>query len=373
MEVPVPEDPSALHVVGVTGTGRLVHTIRTPGAWTPFVDVFGASAANQPQLQGRVTEVAAARAVNILGGAAGDPATPTFPEALVVAVLVSTQPSPLLFYRYADTGQWLAMGNATGIVGANRIAAACANSFPSVFGGPTFQPTARLHLAWNGFGGQLLVTSLPVVAPAVGGQIIDIENTTGLSRGAFRVPALAGINGNATFTQARLAGLTADGRMYRSLVTSTGGAQVLDDVEAAGAGEAGDVVDVALAFANISNGIEYYGAVTGDGRILLATYNPNSNAWTTWRNLEEADFVLVGPPGVMVTYRDIAEFGTFQRMALATTTEGLHVLGVTTNGQLFHQLQAGLAVQPSTGQQFRDVEMVGVGADAGEFTCVAAA
>jgi hypothetical protein len=364
------ENPAALHVVGVTGTGRLMHTIRTPAGWTPFVDVFSASAANQPQFQGYVTEVAAARAINMLGAASG----PSFPEALVIAVLVSTQPRPLFFYRYADTSQWLAMGSAAAIVGAQRIAVACANSYPSPVSGSTVQPTARLHLAWNGSGGELLVTSLPVVAPSVGGQVINIESTTGISRGAFRVSASAGNNTiDATFTRARLVGLTAEGRMYRSTVTSAGGAEVLEDVETAGAGEAGEFVDVAVAVSKVPGGdIEYYGGVTGDGRILLATNNPVGNQWTTWRNLEEADFVLLGQ-GVVVTYRDIAEFGTFKRVALASTTEGLHVLGATTNGQLLHQLQAGLAVQPSPGQQFRDVEMVGVGADAGEFIAISAA
>ena len=75
----------------------------------------GPAAANQPQLQGFVTEVAAARAINILGGA--EPATPIFPEALMIVVLASTQIRPLFFYRYADTGQWAPMGTAMEVVG----------------------------------------------------------------------------------------------------------------------------------------------------------------------------------------------------------------------------------------------------------------
>jgi hypothetical protein len=176
-----------------------------------------------------------------------------------------------------------------------------------------------------------------------------------------------------TSTQALLAGLTADGRMYDTIVTSNGGAQVLNDVETAGAGEIGEFVDVAVANPNATGGSYFYGGVTGDGRIVAAAHNPVSNSWTTWKNLEETDLVLVGPTGVRVTYRDIGEFGTFERVALATTTEGLHILGVTTNGQLFHQLQRGLSLQPIRGQEFRDVETIGVGADVGEFTAVAAA
>ena len=365
----MPEDPAALHVVGVTATGRLMHTIRTPGAWTPFLDVFGPSGADQPQLQGYVTEVAAGRAINKLGIA--DPSTPVFPEALVVVVQTSTQPNPLLFYRY-DTGQWLSMGTAPYIVGARRVAAACGNSYPSPLSGPAFPPTARLHLAWTGPAGQILATSAPVTGPAVTGPVVDIEYSTGASRGAFRVPALAAFDSLGPSTQSRLAGVTADGRMYQSIVTSTGWADILTDVETAGPGDAGEIVDVALAIANVPGRLDYYGAVSGDGRAWLAVHDPVTQGWTSWHNLEEADFVLTGN-GVVVRGRDVAEFGTFERLALATTTEGLHVLGVTSNGQLWHQLQAGLSTQPRPGQEFRDVETVGVGADAGQFTAVAAA
>ena len=110
----MPENPAALHVVGVTGSGRLFHTMRTPTAWTPFVDVLGPGAANQPQLQGSVTEVAAARAINVLGTASP---SGMFSEALVIVVLAMTQPLPLFFYRYADTGQWLSMGTGTASTG----------------------------------------------------------------------------------------------------------------------------------------------------------------------------------------------------------------------------------------------------------------
>jgi hypothetical protein len=59
--------------------------------------------------------------------------------------------------------------------------------------------------------------------------------------------------------------------------------------------------------------------------------------------------------------------GAFERVAAATTSEGEHILGVTSNGRLFHQLR------PSSSAQFRDVEAVGVGQNVGSFTAIACA
>ena len=160
--------------------------------------------------------------------------------------------------------------------------------------------------------------------------------------------------------------------MFRSVIKSTGGAEVLEDVEAAEAGEAGDFVDVSLAIANVQDGPDYYGGVTGDGRILLAAQRPNGS-WAPWQDLEIGDITVIGPPGVLVNTRGIVDVGTFERIALATTNEGLHVVGVTTNGHLYHQLQPGISLQSGRGQEFRDVELIGVGADVGDFVAVAAA
>lgn len=49
---------------------------------------------------------------------------------------------------------------------------------------------------------------------------------------------------------------------------------------------------------------------------------------------------------------------------MGSTSEGVHALGVTTDGRLWHKLAANLF----TG--FADVETVGVGQDVGQFTAV---
>jgi hypothetical protein len=71
--------------------------------------------------------------------------------------------------------------------------------------------------------------------------------------------------------------------------------------------------------------------------------------------------------GWTVNTTAIADVGTFERVAGGTTNEGEHVLGVTSNGHLFHQLRA------SASGQFRDVEAVGVGQNVGSFTAIACA
>lgn len=394
----MPENPAELHIVGVTGTGRLMHTIRRADGWAPFTDVLGPSAADQPDLQGYVTEVAAAR----VAGTPGTADRPGFPGALILAVLASTQPHPLFFCRYADTGHWVPLGAAVDVFGARRIAVAAATTHPDA-GRPAeegeSERPARLHLAWTGRGGHLVVSGLRLAVPGeLGEKSVLAEHAAELTGHAFRVPALAGAGAPAGSgdgvdegtgagasgggfdrraqhgppARLRLAGLTANGRLFRMVVTATGATEVLGDVEAAGAGEAGEIVDTALAVAPDEDGCEYYAAVTGDGRILLSTNEPSGAGWRNWRDLEEADFVVVGPGGTM-TYRDVAEFGTFARVALAITGDGLHVLGVTTSGRLLHQLQAGPATQPGSGQEFQDVELAGVGMDVGDFTAVAAA
>jgi hypothetical protein len=96
--------------------------------------------------------------------------------------------------------------------------------------------------------------------------------------------------------------------------------------------------------------------VGGDGRLWTALLQVSGTA-TLLTDVE----ALAGDRGA---FRDV---GTFERIALGVTDEGLHVLAVTTDGRLLHQLE------PSPGQMFRDVELVGVGQDAGSFVGVACA
>jgi hypothetical protein len=189
----------------------------------------------------------------------------------------------------------------------------------------------------------------------------DVEWSAG-ERGEYRSVALVGQGAiDAPYTTAQLVTSTADGRIYTT-TGATGAWEAFTDVEAAGAGERGDFVDVAIAAPYPRT--DYVG-VTGDGRVWLASRN-GSATWVPWRDLEEVNVVITGG-GWNVTTTAIADVGTFERVAAATTTEGEHILGVTSNGHLFHQLR------PSPSMQFRDVEAVGVGQDVGSFTAAACA
>jgi hypothetical protein len=74
--------------------------------------------------------------------------------------------------------------------------------------------------------------------------------------------------------------------------------------------------------------------------VVIATGNGNGNgnaylttlatAWTGWT---DADRLLVPFP-------QRPRVGTFSRATVGMTDEGTHVLGVTTDGRLWHQLRA---------------------------------
>jgi hypothetical protein len=102
-------------------------------------------------------------------------------------------------------------------------------------------------------------------------------------------------------------------------------------------------------------------AATGDGHVWLAQALP-AGILSAWVDLETYTATFSGGPwsGTFTTTFDV---GTFSTVAAGWTAEGLHVVGTTTNGRLWHQLRTPTSI-------FRDIELVGVGRDVGAFTAV---
>ena len=338
----MPENPAALHVVGRTADGKVWHTIRTPSGWTPFGNVLAEGGRLDLEGLGEVVDVAAARRVG--------PALNGRPEGLYVLLALNDARAVLLF-RNADTGAWSQEATAFFPHNARRVAAA-ASSIVSQGGAPA---RSELHMAVvtdNGF----LLTAIHQHASAAPDVPADVEWFAG-DRGDYRSVAMLGMGAiDASSTSVELVATTADGLIF----TSTGGPNawsLFTDV----AGRRGDVVHAAIASAGTETD---YLAVTGDGRVWLAARN--GSGVQPWRDLEEVNVVITAN-GVVINTTQIVDVGTFQHVAGATTTEGMHILGVTTNGHLLHQLR------PSQGRMFRDVESVGVGQNVGAFTAAACA
>jgi hypothetical protein len=338
----VPENPAALHVVGRTADGKVWHTIRTPTGWTSFVNVLAQAGRLDLEGLGEVVDVAAARRVQ--------PGLNGQSEGLYVLLALNDARAVLLF-RNADTGAWTQEATAYFPHNARRVAAAV-SFIVSQGSGPS---RSELHMAVvtdNGF----LLTAIHPHGSASPDVPADVEWFAG-DRGDYRSVAMLGKGAiDAPSTTVELVAATADGRIF----TTTGGPNAwspFTDV----AGRRGDVVDAAVASAGAETD---YLAVTGDGRVWLAARNGSSTQ--PWRDLEEVNVVITGS-GTVINTTQIVDVGTFQRVAGAATTEGLHILGVTTNGHLLHQLR------PSQGRMFRDVESVGVGQDVGAFTAAACA
>jgi hypothetical protein len=329
-------------VVGRTADGKVWHTIRTPTGWTPFGNVLAAAGRLDLEGLGEVVDVAAARRVG--------PALNGHPEGLYVLLALNDARAVLVF-RNADTGAWTQ--EATGFFPHNARRVAAAVSFIVSQGAGTAR--SELHMAVvtdNGF----LLTAIHQHGSASPDVPADVEWFAG-DRGDNRSVAMLGMGAiDAPSTSVELVASTAEGRIF----TTTGGPNAWSPF-ADVAGRRGDVVDAAVA----STGAEVdYLAVTGDGRVWLAARNGSSTQ--PWRDLEEVNVVVTGG-GVVVNTTQIVDVGTFQRVAGASTTEGVHILGVTTNGHLLHQLR------PSAGRMFRDVESVGVGQNVGAFTAAACA
>jgi hypothetical protein len=336
------ENLANLHVVGRTADGRMWHTMRSPTGWTPFSDVLLNAGLFTQSVH--VVDMACARRLQL--------DSPIVEGLYVLVALAGT--APRLLFRSSDNGSWseeaiAAFPTARGVGAATRM------SFSQ--GGA---PHAELHLAAVTDNGHLLAAVHPYNATSSAAPQ-DVESTAG-DRGDFRAVALASTVGIDT-NSVPLVAVTAQGRLFHSF-GSGGSWQPFDEV--VGSTVAGklpaDVIDADAVSEPMASS---FLAVTGDGHVWLASQFSNGT-WAKWLDLETYIGTYSGG-GVSGTYTAVADVGTFSAVAAAVTNEGLHVLGVTTNGRLWHQLRS------NTMPVFRDVEQVGVGQDVGSFTAVACA
>jgi len=221
-------------------------------------------------------------------------------------------------------------------------------------------PSSALHLAAVTDAGVLLAATQPYATTQPGAPV-NVEWSAG-ERGDLRAVALlSGIAIDSTTTD--LFAASSDGRIYKTSGSAGAWSQFQDLDTTTGPGQRpGDVL--AIGATNTGTGNDYVIA-TGDGHVWIASSFSNGT-WARWRDLETYTATFSGG-GVSGTFTATADVGTFNTAAVAVTGEGTHVLGSTTNGRLWHQLRS--TPMPI----FRDVELVGIGQDVGQFTTVAAA
>ena len=339
------ENPANLHVVGRTADGQLWHTIRSPSGWTPFGDVL--AAANLPSFRGRVVDVACARRAAI--------AAPGNIEGLYVLVAFEDEP-PRLLFRSSNGGSW---SQQPGVFfpTARKVAAGTFTSVPQGSGTGLNQ----IHMAAVTDDGHLLTAFANATATQPVQQPDDVETTSG-ETGELRAVALDSIATIDGQPSVPLLAVTADARLLR---TRGHGATIGDpsgqwtswtEVLAGTVARAvpADAIDADLAAESVI-------AATGDGHVWLAQALP-TGSMGAWVDLETYTATFSGGPwsGTFTTTFDV---GTFSAVAAGWTSEGLHVVGTTTNGRLWHQLRTPTSI-------FRDIELAGVGRDVGAFTAV---
>jgi hypothetical protein len=336
------EDPAVLHVVGRTADGRLWHTARSPTGWTPFTDVLLRAGLFTQSVH--AVDVACARRLATV--------TPGLVEGLYVFVALAGEPPRLLFLS-SDTGTWSEEG-LSGFPIALGVGAGTLTSFSQ----GTNAPHAELHLAVVTDNGHLLAAEHQYGATS-STTPQDVEANI-LDRGDFEAVALPLSVGLDTFSVPMVA-VTAQGRLFHTLGS---GANWQPFDELVGSTVAGrlpaDVIDADIASEALGTHIV---TVTGDGHVWIATQFSNGT-FAQWRDLETftANFSGGSWSGTTTVTADV---GSFSKVSCATTTEGLHVVGVTTNGRLWHQLRS------NTMPIFRNVQQVGVGQTVGSFTAVA--
>jgi hypothetical protein len=373
------ENLSELHVVGATFEGQVWHTLRKEdGSWTSFTEVPLISSV------GKVVDIDCVRRISYPGE--------TFSEGLWVLVAYEQSP-PRLFFR-SDTGQFSGPvpSNVLPLPTAKRVAITVS---PGVVpeGEPTAgSPRSYLHLAVvaDGIPPNSLGRVIAAVMPNRGAGTFasgtaEVQTSGAGDLGQASAVALASANVSpfgqpGLESQAQLAvALEEQGELfftYGGVSPSSGTGQWVpfrarDLAPPDGPGaRPGRVVDVAFDQRSPGTaGPEHIAIVRGGGDAdVYATTVSNgvnqSTVWTPWRNLELFRFL-----GLVLD----ADPGNFQRVSVAETLEGYHVVGVmqqSNNGNLMHALRT--TDEPES-VIFRDVELVGVGQDVGLFVAASCA
>jgi hypothetical protein len=344
------ENPLDLHVVGRTADGFLWHTIRrSTGSWTAFGDVL--DVVNLSSLRGHVVDVACGRRAAI--------AAPGNVEGLYVLVAFENEP-PRLLFRSSNDGSWSQQPGAF-FPTSRKVAVGTFTSTPQGGG----MGLNQIHMAAVTDDGHLL-TALANATETQPVQLLDDVETMAGETGQLRAVALDSIVTAGSQSSVPLLAVTAKAEL---LWTRGHGATIADPsgtwtpwlevvVGTAERRVPADAIDADFADGSVV-------AVTGDGHVWLAqAVTPGiSGAWRIWEDLETTTTIFTGDwSGTITTITDV---GTFNTVAAKQSGNGLHVVGTTTNGKLWHQLRMF-----PTESHFRDIELAGVGQDVGDFTAV---
>jgi hypothetical protein len=350
-------DESHLVVVGVLADGRLMMTVRRPDGWDGWTDVLASIGRND--LVGKVIDVAVARRI------------PEFLEqtspALYLFLALRDAPPVLYVQEYAaGAEQFFPVPRPSAdFPAARRVAVAVTRR---VTGGTWEESQSELRLGAVTFDGRILV-ALRTDETVGNAAASDIRNHGTGDRGTMRCVAVAPRSRRFLGSPVLLGVTAAGGRVFstdasRSSLATTAWADVDNGVP----GVVRPVVDVAVQ----SHAVGLFGqasstlsiaAVSGDGRAWLAN---NSGTWQAWEDLETTIVTVTGGPWT-VTTTGLADVGDLLRISLGETVDGLHVVGLTADGRIWHQLR------PSESVAFRDIQSVGVGQVVGGFTAIACA